>query len=52
MNQQSCTICDKPTWLLFNDLYEPKEAFSRPDSGLAVVLFTMHKCKEAENAPD
>lgn len=46
MNQQNCPICDELTWLLFNELYEPKEAFSRPDSDRVVVLFTVHKCKE------
>lgn len=53
MNQQNCPNCDDvTTWLLFNKLYEAKEAFSRPESDRAVVLFEIHKCKRPENAPD
>jgi len=52
INQQNCNICDKHTWLVHGYLFEVSEVFHRHKSDRAVVLFAIHKCKEAEDAPD
>ncbi len=49
MNQQNCPICDKPTWLVFVELYDITGISRKRSPRRVVVTFVPHRCKEKKD---